>query len=187
MKAPKDYNFILTLATVVVMTLLSILCVASMFYYKWAHIDAVSVYEKLLYQNTMNLLASPFLVALLILLGLCIPNRLISTRWLNWFAISAVLVCGILWIFADWTLALVSILSMALLLQILTLVLNLMGYRLNFAIEGYWARTGSCLLHLGLVVFCLVLMLLKPVGFIPSLFWISSGLIFLGLILVLYC
>ncbi len=178
-----NYDFGLTIAAVILMFLLSLLCIGSMFYFKWAHLAQAPPMVKVAYQERMNQLAAPLVGGLLLVLALCIPNRLLSTRWLNLLAGSmGVLLTGI-WILKGWRLALLSLLLVSSVFQIVVLFLVLSGKKLNFRCEGYRAKLGSSLLHLGLVLFCLIIVLLSYTGFLSWLFWFATCLVFVGLIL----
>ncbi len=179
-----NYDFGLTIAAVILMFLLSLLCVGSMFHFKWAHLAHVPPMVKVAYQERMNQLAAPLVGGLLLVLALCIPNRLLSTRWLNLLAgVMGTLLAGI-WILKGWRLALLSLLLISSIFQTVVLLLVLSGRKLNFRCEGYRAKLGSSLLHLGLVLFCLTIVLLGYTGFLSWLFWLATSLIFLGLVLV---
>ncbi len=179
-----NYDFGLTIAAVILMFSLSLLCIGSMFYFKWADLAHVSPMVKVAYQERMNQLAAPLVGGLLLVLALCIPNRLLSSRWLNLLAgLMGALLAGI-WIFRGWRLALLSLLLVSSVFQMVVLLLVLSGRKLNFRCEGYRAKLGSSLLHLGLVLFCLTVVLLGYTGFLPWLFWLATSLVFLGLVLV---
>ena len=38
---------------------------------------------KIAYMNRMNEVVAPFIICLILLLGICVPKRLLSTIWLN--------------------------------------------------------------------------------------------------------
>jgi len=82
-----NYDFILILITAGILFLISILCIGGMFYFKWAELQNVTPAIKMTFQEQMNSLLAPFLVALLLTLGLCIPKRLFSPRRLYAFII----------------------------------------------------------------------------------------------------
>jgi len=182
----RNYDFWLTIASVVVLFLIAILCTASMFYFKWAQIQNLPAPLKVQYEYHMNELASPLLIALLVLLGICIPKRILSLKPLIGFSIAVILGAIALWIIYDWRAALLVVISSAIVIQTIVFWLTLIGKRLNFKHEGYLRRLGSCLIHLGLLLICLDILLLSPLGFLKILFWTSSFMVIAGLILSFY-
>ncbi len=179
-----SYDFVLTMSAVVLMFLLSLLCIGSMFYFKWAALQSVPVDVKIAFQEQMNRLAAPLIAGIVLILGICVPNRFLPTRWLNRVTGILGFAAATVWLIEGWRMALLFILGAAALLQLLTLLLALSGQKLNFRCEGYWAKIGSCLVHLGLILFCLCVLLLGLTGFSSGLFWTSSGLTMSGLVLL---
>jgi hypothetical protein len=181
-----NYDFILILTTVVILFIISILCIGGMFYFKWAELQNVTPAIKIAFQEQMNSLLAPFLVALLLTLGLCIPKRLFPPRWLYAFIILLGLtgLCSALvW---GWREALLWMLVISAALQAMVLILVVSGQHLKFLCEGYWNRLGSSLVHLGLVFFCLDFFLLSRWNLHLVIFWISAICIFIGMIVTFY-
>ncbi len=181
-KSKLSYDFALTLGAVGLMFLLSLLCLASTFYFKWAGLGHVPPVEKQGFEELFNRLAAPVLAGLLLVLAICVPKRLLSTRGLNRLALFLGVLFLVGWFYQGWRLALLLVLIPTALLQILTLVLLCSGKRLRFCYEGFWAQLGSCLLHLGLILFALTVLLISYFGFWAPLFWTSAVLITSGLI-----
>lgn len=69
-----NYDFVLVLATVGVLFLISLLCVGGMFYFKWADLQSLAPTAEVAYQGRMNRLLAPLLVALLLVLGILRPK-----------------------------------------------------------------------------------------------------------------
>ncbi len=182
----RNYDFWLTIASVIVLFLIAILCTASMFYFKWAQVQNLPESLKVQYEYHMNELASPLLIALLVLLGLCIPKRILSLKPLIGFSVAVILGTIIVWIIYNWRAALLVVISSAIMIQTIVFWLTLIGKRLNFKHEGYLKRLGSCFIHLGLLLICLDILLLSPLGFLKILFWTSSFMVIIGLILCFY-
>jgi hypothetical protein len=181
-----NYDFILVLITVVIMFLISILCIGGMFYFKLAELQNVIPAIKITFQEQMNSLLAPFLVALLLTLGLCIPKRLFPPRWLYAFIILLGLTglgSALVW---GWREALLWMLVISAVLQAMVLILVVSGRRLKFLCEGYWNRLGSSLVHMGLVLFCLDFFLLDRWNLHLVIFWISAICIFIGMIVTFY-
>lgn len=171
-----SYDFQLILATTVVLGLISLLCVWAMFHFKLAGIHLLDPAGKIAWQERMNGLVAPLIIALFVLLGICVPKRLLPVLWLNRFA-GLLLLTALLtgWWFGVRT-GLLVILGAALLLQLAVLVLALIGSDfLHFTKKGYWAQVGSALVHLGLVLFVLDLYFYRRPALHLLLFWVTTA------------
>lgn len=186
-KQKKSLDYSLILATVGVLFALSVLCVYGMFAFKFAAVHQMAPAAKLAYLERMNAVVSPFIVALILLLGVCVPKRLLPTRILGWFtAVLALAGAGV----SAWLgirAGLLVVLSASLLLQLLVLVLAVGGSeQLHFARSGYWLRVGSSLIHLGLILFVLDLLLYRQQTLHLFLFWVTTGATVLGMLCCFY-
>ena len=83
MKGKSSYDFYLVLATTVVLFVISLISIYGMFYFKFAQIQQMSPPVKMAYMDRMNAFVSPFVIALILLLGICVPKRLLPTIWVN--------------------------------------------------------------------------------------------------------
>jgi len=182
-----SYDFYLILATTVVLAAISLICVGAMFQFKAAAIHTLPPEAKVAWQEGMNNLIAPFLIALLLLLGICIPKRLLPLRWLHRFAALLLVAAGICgWQFGM-KIGLLVILGAALALQLVVLVLAGLGSeRLNFTKKGYWARVGSSLVHLGLVLFVLDIFFYRLPTLHLLLFWFTTAATTCGMICCFY-
>ena len=158
-----------------------------MFYFKLAQIHQMEPAAKMAYMNGMNTVIAPFLIGLILLLGICIPKRLLPTKWLNIFSgfllISSILV-GLIWKVQT---ALLWVLFVSLALQIVVLVMAITGSEtLNFEKKGYWVRVGSSLIHLGLILFVLDIFYYKQQTLHLVLFWITTFATTMGMIFCFY-
>ena len=182
-----SYDFQLILATTVVLAAISGICVAAMFQFKAAGIHLLPPEAKVAWQEQMNTIIAPFIIALIVLLGICIPKRLLPTSWLNRFA--ALLVAAAA--FTGWRFGaqggLLLILGAALCLQLVVLILALAGSeRLNFTKKGYWGRVGSSLVHLGLILFVLDIFFYRLPTLHLLLFWVTTAATTSGMICCFY-
>jgi len=182
-----SYDFQLILATTVVLAAISVICVAAMFQFKAAGIHLLPPEAKVAWQEQMNTIIAPFIIALIVLLGICIPKRLLPTSWLNRFA--ALLVAAAA--FTGWRFGaqggLLLILGAALCLQLVVLILALAGSeRLNFTKKGYWGRVGSSLVHLGLILFVLDIFFYRLPTLHLLLFWVTTAATTSGMICCFY-
>jgi hypothetical protein len=183
MQKKASYDFYLILATTVVLAAISAICIWAMFYFKMAQIHEMAPPIKIAWQNRMNSIIAPFIIGLIVLLGICVPKRLLPTAWLNRFAVLLITAAALTSWLAGVKSGLLLILCASLVLQLLILVMALFGSsRLHFETKGYWARVGSSLIHLGLVLFILDLFLYRQQTLHLLLFWITTGATVLGMI-----
>jgi hypothetical protein len=187
MKKKGSLDYYLILATVAVLFAISIICIYSMFYFKLAQVQQMEPAIKVAYMSKMNTVISPFLIILILLLGICVPKRLLPTRWL---VRSTVLLAGValaVSFFQGIKMGLVVVLAAALILQVVVLILALVGSeRLNFTKKGYWVRVGSSLLHLGMILFVLDLFFYKQQALHLILFWVTTVTTVLGMTFCFY-
>jgi hypothetical protein len=154
MKLKGSYDFYLILATTMVLFAICLITIYGMFYFKFAQIQQMAPAIKLSYMNRMNTIVAPFVICLILLLGICVPKRLLPTAWLNRVTMLMVFGAVLTGIFAGVRAGIFLILGASLVLQLIVLVLALAGSKnLNFQKKGYWVRLGSSLIHLGLILF----------------------------------
>jgi len=178
-----SYDFYLILATAVVLAAISAICIYGMFYFKFAELQHMPASVKGLYMTRMNQAVSPFIIALIMLLGICVPKRLLSTRWLNWFTLGLLAVIILTASAFGVVMALEINLCITLALQAVVLLLALCGNEyLNFEKKGYWVRVGSSCMHLGLILFILDLFFYKHHGLHLVLFWLTTLSIVAGML-----
>jgi len=182
-----SYDFHLVLATVGVLFAISLICIFGMFYFKWAQLQNMPPAEKMFYMNRMNTVISPFLLALIIILGICVPKRLLPVRYLNWFALAQLVLLPLVAVWRGVREALLAVLAVSLLLQTVVLLLAMAGSeRLNFEKSGYWQRLGSSLIHLGLILFVFDLFFYRQQTLHLVLFWVTTVATVLGMIFSFY-
>jgi hypothetical protein len=180
-------DFLLILATVGVLFAVSVICVYGMFYFKLASLEQLPPQEKAVFMNTMNRGIAPFIIGLILLLGICVPKRLLSVSRLGWFALALSAAAAVLAAWKGITLTLTAVLAASLLLQLVVLGMAVAGSRrLNFAKSGYWVRVGSSLVHLGLILFVLDLLLYRHLFLHLFLFWVTTGTSVLGMLFCFY-
>ena len=187
MRVKGHYDYYLILATSLVLFIISVICIYGMFYFKFAQINQLPVAEKILYMDKMNEVMTPFLIGLILLLGICVPKRLLPTIWLNWFTIGLLLVALLVGIVWSVKMSLACVLIVSMLLQIVVLVMSAWGSQeLLFEKKGYWIRVGSSLLHLGLILFVLDLLFYRYRDLHLVLFWITTAASLFGMIFCFY-
>jgi hypothetical protein len=164
-----------------------LISIYGMFHFKFAQIHQMAPAVKISYMNHMNSIIAPFVVCLILLLGICVPKRLLPTAWLNRFAV--VLIGGAVLTVLIWggRASLFFILAASLILQVVVLLLAVSGSKkLHFHKKGYWVRLGSSLIHLGLILFVLDLLLYEKTILHLFLFWITTGTSVLGMVFSFY-
>ena len=187
MRAKTNYDFYLILATTVVLFIISAICIYGMFYFKLAQVNQLATTAKINYMNAMNSVLAPFLIALIVLLGICVPKRLLPTVWLNRFSVLLVLCAIVAALIVDVQMSLVLVLVVSLVLQVVVLLMACAGStELNFEKKGYWVRVGSSLLHLGLIVFVLDFFFYRYLTLHLVLFWITTVSLSLGMVFCFY-
>ncbi|MEA2083616.1 MAG: hypothetical protein U9O82_05120 [Thermodesulfobacteriota bacterium] len=187
MKKKGSYDYYLILITVAVLFVISLICIYGMFYFKLARIHQMPEVIKAGYMNRMNIIISPFLVALIMLLGICVPKRLLAMSRLNWFAVVLLAAAAVFSFFFGIRIGLLTILIASLVLQLWVLIMALAGSQLlHFEKKGYWVRVGSSLIHLGLIVFILDIFLYNMYMLHLVLFWVTTIATVLGMFFCFY-
>ncbi len=170
-----SYDFYLILATVAVLFALSAICIGAMFYFKWAEVQHMAPAMKAAYMERMNAVVAPFVVLLVVVLGVCIPKRLLPVTWLNRFAAVLIAIATGVALWQGVRMGLFVVVVVSLVLQVVVLAMAVAGSRrLHFTHSGYWLRVGSSLLHLGLVLFLLDLYLYRLPTVHLALFWVTT-------------
>lgn len=187
MQRKTSYDYYLILATAAVLFIISSLCIYGMFYFKVNHLQELEAAVKLQYLEHMNQMMVPFVIALILLLGVCVPKRLLSTAWLNRFTAALAAAAVALGIARGIEAALLLVLVVSLALQLVVLCMAVAGStRLNFEKKGYLVRVGSSLLHLGLILFILDIFLYRMQALHLVLFWVTTGATVAGMIFCFY-
>ncbi len=187
MNPKSSYDYYLILATTVVLFIISAICIYSMFYFKLENIQQLPMMVKVGYMNNMNTVMAPFFFALIVLLGICVPKRLLSAVWLNRFSAVLVLLAVIISIIWNVKVGLAFVLIVSAVLQIVVFLMALAGSKnLNFERTGYWVRVGSSLLHLGLILFVLDVFFYRYQGLHLILFWGTTVSTTIGMLACFY-
>ncbi len=187
MRGKSSYDYYLILATAVVLFLISAICIYGMFYFKLAQVHQLPVAEKVGYMDSMNTVLAPFLIALIVLLGICEPKRLLPTSWLNRFSLVLVLLACAASFIWNLKVGLELVLMVSCVLQMVVLFMVLAGStELTFEKKGYWVRVGSSLLHLGLILFVLDIFFYRYQVLHLVLFWITTISVLVGMVFCFY-
>lgn len=187
MKKKSSYDYYLILATALVLFAISAICIHGMFYFKFAQLQQMAPQLKIAYMERMNAVMTPFIIALILLLVICVPKRLLPVLWLNRFAALLAASGAGVWYFWGGAAALLAVLAVAALLQFVVLLLAIAGNQhLYFEKKGYWLRVGSSALHLGLILFILDLFLYRYQPLHLFLFWMTTAATTVGMVNCFY-
>ncbi|MGC4122659.1 MAG: hypothetical protein QM765_50430 [Myxococcales bacterium] len=178
------WDFALMVATLVLLGGLGLQSLVGTLYVWWAQRAQPGFMQSGFdaYADTMNAIALPQLVGLVAVMGLCVPKRLFERKWL--VAVSAVMVLagvGVGLARGDAQEGLAAYLALASLIQAAVVVLTLAGSpSLRVLHEGRVAKTGSGLLHMGLLLFGLVVLALRGSSWLMPVFGVSTLCIVAG-------
>ena len=186
-KFKSSYDFYLILATTIVLFAICLISIYGMFYFKFAQVHQMAPTVKISYMNRMNTVVAPFVICLILLLGICVPKRLLPTVWLNRVTVLLVICALLTGFIAGGKASLFLILGFSLVLQLLVLFMALIGSKnLHFHKKGYWVRLGSSLIHLALILFVLDLFLYESLTLHLVLFWLTTGASVAGMLFCFY-
>ncbi len=189
MKYLKNYDYGLIILTTLVLFAIGLVCVYGIAYYNYLAVNPQWQYTPLYIQyiNDMNSFLYPFLVLLLMSLGLCIPKRLFEQGILIKFGIIAAGVTIVLTFLSGIETGLGFILAIMTGVQCIVLILTIKKSKtVRFEKEGYIARLGSVLLHLGVVILIFNFVTLRENPFHISIFWMGTLLVIAGNIFSFY-
>lgn len=186
----RNYDYILAIISIVLLATIGVVSLYGTGFSWLSSLRSPEWTQTFLYSqylDNMNRTAAPFVLALVIVLGLCIPKRLFSRGGMLLVSgvmvavsLGAALAFGPLW-------GLGFLLGIGIIIQIVVVLLTLTRSRtLRFEREGFLASLGSGLLHLGFVVFLFDFILLRGLSSHIAIFWVSAALIALGSLLSFY-
>jgi hypothetical protein len=182
----KNYDYYLILLTTAILFAIGVVCVYGITYYNYLAIVPgwTETVGYLQFINEMNAYLYPFLVLLLICLGLCIPKRLFEQDILIKISLFAIAITVILTFSFGMEIAMGFILAVITGLQGVVLILTINKNRaIRFEKEGYLVRMGSSMLHLGIVILIFNFVTLRESQFHILIFWggtlfVAAGNIF---------
>ena len=185
----KNYDYYLIILTAFILFAIGLICVYGIAYYNYLAVNPqwtnTILYSR--YIDDMNSYLYPFLVLLLLTLGLCIPKRLFEQDFLIKFTALALGAILTLTFLSGIEKGLVFLLAVMIVVQGFVLIRTIKkSAALRFEKEGYTGRLGSSLLHLGLVVLIFNFMTLQGSSFHILLFWAVMIMITVGNIFSFY-
>ncbi len=189
MKLLKNYDYYLIVLTVLIFFATGLVCLYGIAYYDY--LAVIPGWQQTIryaqYINDMNSYLYPFLVLLLVSLGLCIPKRLLEQNILIKFWLPALCVTLILTFLSGIETGLGFILAIMAGFQGVVLMLTLRKNKaIRFEKEGFVARLGSVLLHLGVVVLVLNFVIFRENPFHITIFWFGTVSVTAGSIFSFY-
>jgi hypothetical protein len=187
----RTWDFSLTIVTMALLAALGVQSFVGTFVV-WFSTRADPVWQQSAgyndYVTVMNAVAAPMIVALVVVMGLCVPKRLFSRRLLLWVSLAMVaagVVAGLVTGSLATGLTLYLLLSAA--IQLAVVVMTVAGVRgPSYLTEGRLTKTGSGLLHLGFIIFAVVVVALQKSPMMAPVFWLSAALVGVGTALAFY-
>ncbi|NTU71251.1 MAG: hypothetical protein HGB10_05480 [Coriobacteriia bacterium] len=185
------WDFWLTIVTVAVLAALGVQSFIGTGYVWWAQ-RAIPEWEAgpgyAAYVELMNLIAAPLVLVLVLVMGLCVPKRLFSRRALILVSGAMVAAGMIAWaVTGKLETGLAIYLSLAAIIQVAVVVLTVAGVRgPSYLTEGRLTKTGSGLLHLGFVLFGIVVVALQRSSWMMPVFSAAAIFSLVGTVLAFY-
>ncbi len=190
----KNLNYILILATIVILAAVGIAFIfGTSFSWVKSETDALwrqtSLYVD--YVEIMNKTVGPMVIALVVVLGLCIPKRLFSGVRLLQLMGALTALTAVLSVAIGVRLGISALLLVAMLMQLIVIMMTIFGSkRLVYEVTGFYIQVGSALLHMGLILFLFDLVLvgdgLAERTLHLNIFWVATVFIGLGMVFVFY-
>ncbi len=185
----QKYDYYLIILTTFILFAIGIVCVYGITYYNYLAANPqwtrTTLYIR--YIDDMNSYLYPFLVLLLISLGLCIPKRLFEQDTLIKFSALVLGMTIILTFLLGIERGLGFILAVMAGVQGLVLILTFKKSKaIRFEKEGYIVKLGSSLLHLGVAMLIFNFVTLRESSFHILIFWFGTILITAGNIFSFY-
>jgi hypothetical protein len=187
---PKTYDFYLMILTSVVLAAIGLVCLYGIGYYTYTNETVPQWTQTQMYGDyidSMNQLIYPFLVLLLVALGLCIPKRIMPRKSLLMVGTGILAATFLIALITNIGTSLAFLLAISIVVQVVVMVFTLLGRgRLNYEREGYFIRTGSSMLHLGTVIFVFDFVIMRTSELHIPVFWVATILITVGTLLSFY-
>ena len=186
----RNWDFILMMVTVGLLAALGVQSFVGTAYAWWAQ-RSDAAWELTGYTdfaNVMNAIAAPLVIALVVVLGLCVPKRVLTRTALAVVSVAMVAVGVAVWaLTSDPAVGLGAYLVVASVLQLAVVVMTAVGSpSLVYLTEGRLTRIGSGLLHLGFLLFALVVVALQDSEWMLPVFFASAVLTVVGTTMSFY-
>ncbi|HEY9206163.1 MAG TPA: hypothetical protein VIO58_09595 [Candidatus Methanoperedens sp.] len=189
MRLLKNYDYYLIVLTVLIFFAIGLVCLYGITYYDYLAVNPQwqRTIQYAQYINDMNSYLYPFLVLLLVSLGLCIPKRLLEQNTLIKFWLPALCITLILTFLSGIETGLGFILAVMAGFQGIVLIFTIRKSKaIRFEKEGYVVRLGSVLLHLGVVILILNFVIFRENPLHITIFWLGTVSVTIGNIFSFY-
>jgi hypothetical protein len=186
-----SWDFALMLATTALLGGLGVQSLAGTLYAWWATRSIEGWADSAAYGGyiaIMNAIAAPMVLALAIVMGLCVPKRLLARRALVGLSVAICAAGAVAWALTGSVVTGVSVyLIGAGAIQVAVVVMTASGARsVRYLTEGRLTKVGSGLLHLGFIVFGYVIVSLQSHPAMLPVFWAAFALTIGGSALSFY-
>ena len=187
----RSWDFSLTIITVVILASLGVQSFVGTLWVLYAE-NTIAGWEQgpgyANYVALMNAIAAPQVLALVVVMGLCVPKRLFSRRLLIGVSVAMVVAGAIAGVAtSSLGLGLAVYLGLAAVIQVAVVVMTVAGVRgPSYLTEGRLTKTGSGLLHLGFIVFGIVIVALQSSTLMLPVFSASAVLVTVGTAMAFY-
>jgi hypothetical protein len=185
----QGYDYYLVILTALILFAIGLVSLYGITYYNYLAVnpDWTRTIQYNRYIDDMNSYLYPFLVLLLISLGLCIPKRLFEQDILIKFSALVLGITFALTFLYGIETGLGFILAIILVMQGLVFILTIKKSKaVRYEKEGDTARMGSSLLHLGVVLLIFNFVSMRESALHISIFWFGTTLVIAGSIFSFY-
>ena len=186
----RTWDFGLTVVTVALLASLGTQSFIGTIYVWWAESSVIG-WEQTGdpgFVATMNAIAAPQLMALVVVMGLCVPKRLfrrVPLLLVSFLMVAAGVVVYVLT--GSLTTGLSVYLALAALIQFAVVVLTAVGTRgPSYLTQGRLTKLGSGLLHQGFIVLAFAIASLRGSTWLMPAFWLGTALTVGGTLLSFY-
>lgn len=185
----KNYDYYLIILTTFILFAIGLVSVYGITYYNYLSVNPqwTRTARYGMYIDEMNSYIYPFLLLLLISLGLCIPKRLFKQDILVKFSAVMLGVTVVLVFLKGIGTGLGFILAVMVAVQAVVLIMTFKkSQAIRFEKEGYVIGLGSSLLHLGVVILVFNFVSLRDNPFHILVFWAGTLFVVTGNIFSFY-
>jgi len=186
----KNYDYFLIIVTFIALMMIGLVCVFGVWYsydLYTTNSNWQSTIQYPAYINMMNMYVYPFVLVLLLSLGLCIPKRIVPRTALIKTTFVILLLTLVVSVVGGIELGISFILLMSIAVQVVVLAFTVMkSGALTFEREGYLIQIGSSLLHLGTVLFIFDFASMRDSVYHIPVFWVVTLLIGIGTFMSFY-
>ncbi len=186
----KNYDYYLIIVTSIALMMIGLVCVFGV-WYSYDLYSTNSNWQSTIqfpeYISMMNMYVYPFVLVLLLSLGLCIPKRIVPRAALIKATFVILLLTLVASVVGGIELGITFILLMSIAVQAVVLALTILkSGALTFEREGYLIQIGSSLLHLGTVLFIFDFASMRDSVYHIPVFWVVTVLMGIGTLMSFY-